>query len=55
MDKKKQEMRLFNLKQMRAKYYSFRCYPRPKTSPYDEEIEQLEMELEDKSKNEKGE
>ena len=39
------ETKLFNLKQMRNQYFSFRCYPRPKTSPYDEEIKELEKKL----------
>ena len=39
------EIRLFNLKQMRNQYFSFRCYPRPKTSPYDKEIDELEKKL----------
>jgi len=38
-------MRLFNLKQMRSNYLCFRCYPRPKTSPYDQEIAELEKQL----------
>lgn len=36
------ETRLFNLKQQRNIFYSFRCYPRPKSSPYDEEIKEIE-------------
>ena len=40
-----EETRLFNLKQMRNQYFSFRCYPRPKTSPYDGEIDELEKKL----------
>lgn len=47
MNKKEMEIRLFNLKQMRNQYMSFRCYPRPKTSPYDKEIKTLEMKLEE--------
>lgn len=45
MNKEKLEARLFNLKQQRAIYFSYRCYPRPKTSPYDKEIAKLEGEL----------
>lgn len=37
--------RLFNLKQMRNFFYSQRCYPRPKKSPYDGEIKKLEEKL----------
>ena len=39
------ETRLFNLKQQRNIFYSFRCYPRPKSSPYDEEIKEIEKIL----------
>ena len=39
------EARLFNLKQMRNQYLWFRCYPRPKTTPYDKEIAELEKKL----------
>lgn len=46
-DKENLEIRLLNLKLMRSKYYSYRCYPRPKTSPYDAEIEELERKLND--------
>lgn len=39
------ETKLFNLKQMRSIYYQFGHKPRPKTSPYDEEIAELEKQL----------
>lgn len=39
------ETKLFNLKQMRSIYYQFGHKPRPKTSPYDEEIEEIEKQL----------
>ena len=41
---KKLEARLFNLKQMRNEYLFkwARCTPRPKTTPYDKEIRELE-------------
>ena len=40
------ETRLSQLKQMRANYYSFGHRPRPKTSPYDKEIAELEKQIE---------
>ena len=45
MNEKEMKTRLFNLKQMRNIYMSFRCYPRPKSSPYDEEIKELEEKV----------
>lgn len=42
---KEMHRRLFNLRQMRNIYYSQRCYPRPKSSPYDAEIKELEEKL----------
>lgn len=37
-----EEIRLSQLKTMRNIYYQQKCYPRPKSSPYDNEIEELE-------------
>ena len=48
MNKEEMQRRLFNLKQMRNTYYSYRCYPRPKSSPYDAEIRELEEKLKEK-------
>lgn len=45
MNQEEMQRRLFNLKQMRNTYYSYRCYPRPKCSPFDEEIRELEEKL----------
>ena len=39
------EIRLSHLKMMRNNFYMQRAYPRPKTSPYDEEIKELEMKM----------
>lgn len=41
----KEEIRLSQLKMMRSQYYMQRAYPRPKTSPYDEEIRELERKM----------
>lgn len=46
MKVKELQRRLFNLKQMRSIFYQQRCYPRPKSSPYDVEIRELEEKLE---------
>jgi len=45
MNKEEMQRRLFNLKQMRNTYYSYRCYPRPKCSPFDKEIRELKEKL----------
>lgn len=45
MNQEEMQRRLFNLKQMRNTYYSYRCYPRPKCSPFDKEIRELEKKL----------
>lgn len=45
MSDDKLEIRLSHLKQMRSEFYRFRHYPRPKTSPYDKEIEEIEKKV----------
>ena len=45
MNQKEMQRRLFNLKQMRNTFYSYKCYPRPKCSPFDKEIRELEEKL----------
>lgn len=41
----KEEVKLSQLKMMRSNFYMQRAYPRPKSSPYDEEIEELEKKI----------